>query len=105
MYDFVNLSRDIAATPFPSTVPSRNSACAATTTTVSTHETVCPAFKGLLMIKVDVELGIVAIVGMRMRFVEARFVNYVIASALDLDVTEQGRVQGTEIAPGSFHRG
>jgi hypothetical protein len=26
------------------------------------------------MIKVDVELGIVAIVGMRMRFVEARFV-------------------------------
>ena len=52
MYDFVNLSRDIAATPFQSVI-SQVSMCISATATVNTHETVCPAskVKGSLMMK------------------------------------------------------
>ena len=65
MYDFVNFSSDIAATPFPSAI-TQFSARFSTRATVNTHETVCPAFKGSLMMKVDVEVVVAAIVGMRM---------------------------------------
>jgi hypothetical protein len=65
MYILFNLSRDISATPFSSVV-SQFSFCISKTTTVSTHETFCPAFNGSLMKGVNVELGIRAIVGMRM---------------------------------------
>ena len=69
MYDFVNFSRDIAATRFPSVISQVN-ACISTTltATVNTHETACPAFKVSLMWKVDVEIVVVAIVRMGMWF-------------------------------------
>ena len=52
MYDFVDFSRDNAATSFPS-VMSQVNAYIFTRATVNTHETVCTAFKGSLMRKVD----------------------------------------------------
>jgi hypothetical protein len=44
MYDFINLSRNIVATPFPSAI-SQFSARVSTRATVNTHETARPAFK------------------------------------------------------------
>jgi hypothetical protein len=72
MYGFVNFSRDIAVTRFPSVI-SQVSACISTTltATVNTHETACPAFKGSLMRKVDVEIVVAAIVRMGMWFMGA----------------------------------
>jgi hypothetical protein len=77
MYDLVNLSRDITATPFPPAI-SQFSTHVTKIVIVNTHETFCPAFKGSLMMKVDVEIVVAAIVGMRMCFMGARCVNDVI---------------------------
>ena len=63
MYEFVNFSRDVAATPFLSVI-SQFCVRISTRATANTHETACPAFKGSLMMKADVGIVVAAIVGM-----------------------------------------
>jgi hypothetical protein len=65
-----HFSRDIAATPFPSVILQFSTRVSATVT-VNTHETVCPASKGSLMKKVNVETVVGVIVGMGMWFMGA----------------------------------
>jgi uncharacterized radical SAM superfamily Fe-S cluster-containing enzyme len=95
MYDFVDLSRDITATPFPPDILQVSLRSYDNNGEYARNILSClQRFAHDKNLKVDVELGIVAVVGrdgmqMRMCFMEARCVNYVIASSLDFDVSRR----------------